>query len=99
MVSVKAEAGKEFTKDVRRALQDLTHIALLVATMLLLTFQGNFVREYAVGISLGLAFTMSRSVSDTLVCSTAKMVFKQFTPSVIFFAFAYTGKSAPTQAM
>lgn len=61
-----------------------------------MTLKGDFVREYVVGIAIGLAFTMSRSVSDTLVCSTAKMEFKQFSPSVLVYTSAYLGKFVVT---
>lgn len=94
ILSVKAEAGEEFTKDVGRALKDLIHAGMLFGTLLLITIKGDFAHEYATGIGIALTFTMSRSVTYTLVCSTSKMEFKQFTPSVLLFTFAFCCKAA-----
>ena len=66
---------------------------MLVGTLYVISFKSNFGNEYVVGISIGLAFTMARTVSSTLVCSTAKMTFNQFSPSVLVYTFVYLGNS------
>lgn len=65
--------GSEFTKHVGRALFDLSHFAMMAATMLTITNVSDFTQEYVVGIGIGFAFAIARSVSYTLLCSTAKM--------------------------
>lgn len=52
---------------------DLTHFAMMAITMLSITNLSDFAQEYVVGIAIGFAFAIARSVSYTLLCSTAKM--------------------------
>ena len=66
-------------------------MVMLIGTSVAITFYSDFGETYIVGISIGLAFTMARTVSSTLVCSTAKMTFNQFSPSVLVFTFVYLG--------
>ena len=84
------QSGDEFTKDLKRALKDLKHVALLFVTILIIQFGGNYLPEYHYWIEIALAFIMARSVSYTLVCSTAKMEFRQFTSPVLVFFFSFT---------
>lgn len=76
--SAVSQSGDNFTKEVGRAFFDLTHTISLIITLAVICIFGNFLPEYVVGVGIGLAFTMARSVSYILVCSTADMTFKQF---------------------
>ena len=78
-------------------MRDLGHVLLLMLTVGVIQWWGDFVGEYLVGILIGLAFTMARSVSFTLVCSTANMKFRQFTSTVLVFSLGYMSKSSGMQ--
>jgi len=89
--SVVTEAGEEFTKEVGKAMKDLLHTILILITVGLITVYSDLASKHVVGVSLGLAFTMSRTISYTLVCSVTKMQFQQFQPSLLVFTLAYSG--------
>jgi hypothetical protein len=90
--SIVFQAGDEFTKEVGKAFKDLTHFLMLLVTLVLIMYFSDFSVEYVVGISVGFAFTMARTISYTLVCSVAEMKFQQFQPSVLVFSIVYSGK-------
>ena len=92
--SVMTHSGEDFTKDVAAALKDLIHVVLVLATVILVLLHSNVAEEYVVGLVLGLAFTMARTISYTMVCSVAEMKFQQFQPALIVFVLGYSGNAA-----
>lgn len=73
-----------------KAVKDLIHVALLIATVTLVILFSDLADTHIVGLCLGLAFTMSRTISYTLVCSVAEMEFRQFQPSLLVFTLSYS---------
>lgn len=71
-------------------MKDLIHNLIILATVALITIYSNLATEYVIEVTLGLAFTMSRTISYTLVCSVSKMKFQQFQPSLLVFTLGYS---------
>ena len=74
-----------------QASKDLRHLVLILGTMGLITGYSDLAERHVVGVTLGLAFTMARTISYTLVCSVTKMKFQQFQPSLLVFTLSYAG--------
>lgn len=68
---------------------------LLFAAVYAITAHSNLCENYFPAILVGLGFTMSRSVSYTLLCSVAELPFKQFQPSVLVFSTVFPGTALP----
>jgi len=94
--SIVAQAGHHFTKNVGGAILDLLHLAWLLVAIFFITKSEDLCDRYFPGIVVGLGFTMSRTVSYTLLCSVANMKFQQFQPSVLIYCIVYPGNLLTT---
>ena len=84
------QAGDKFTKQVARSFYDVIHMGMIIVTLAIVSLQSNLVDEYSTYIGLAMAFTISKNVTSTLICSVAEIDFYQFTPSVFVFSLGYS---------
>jgi hypothetical protein len=94
--SIIHQAGNSF-KNIGRALLDLLHLAAIIATVYLVITQTTLCHSHIQGLIVAVGFTMSRTISYTLLCSVSEMKFQQFQPSVLVLTITYSCNSPQTQ--